>query len=84
MNGRHTKSMTLDTPVLRPGDAVLDVFARPRVYCAPGISGGCRHGLKHSTACPHVADLAGLYNQAAPCHVNPMNKFGDPHQSMEL
>ena len=78
------KSTTLDTPVLQHGDAVLDVFALPLVHCAPETSVEHRPGQKHSAVCPYVADLAGLYNQVTPCHVNSSSRLGDPHKSMQL
>ena len=70
--------------MLQHGDAVLDLFARPLVHCDSGTSGGCRPGQKHSAVCPHVAGLAGLYNQVTPRHVKPSNRFGDVQQSMQL
>ncbi len=75
--------MTLDTPVLHHGEAVVNLFAHPLVHRASMTSEGRRPGLKHSTACPHVAGLAGLYNQVTSCHVNPSNRFGDLQQSMQ-
>jgi len=77
INGRCTKSITLDTPVLHHGDAVLELFASPLVHCAPKTSGERRPGQKRSAAGPHDAGLAGLYNQLSPCHVIPSNIFGD-------
>jgi hypothetical protein len=55
--------MTLDAPVLQHGDAVLDLAGSPLVHCAPETSEERRPGQKRSNACPHVAGLAGLYNQ---------------------
>ncbi len=84
MKGRCMRSVTIDTPVLQPGDAVLDVFARPLVYCDSVTSGACRPEQKHSAACPHVAGLPGLYNQVTPCHVSISNRFRDSQQSNQL
>ena len=77
MNDKYIQSVTLDTPVLQHGDAVLELFAHPLVHCDSGTSAGRRPEQKHSAACPHVAGLPGLYNQVTPCHVNSSNRFGD-------
>ena len=78
------KNMTLDTPVLQHGDAAVDLFAHPLVWCVSGTSGECRLGQKHSAACPHAAGPPGLYNQYTPCHVNASNTSGGAHQSVLL
>lgn len=84
MSGRGTKSITLGTPVLQHGDAVLHLVACPLVHRFSVSSGGCRHGLTHSAVCPHVAGLPGLNNEVTTCHVNPSNRFGDVQQSIQL